>query len=136
MSVVADWRRIKSGEARLPRSAQLANVMLALDGIILAFALADIAGFDMSSAGVTLLGSGYTFDEPTFPWIVGVLGALSVTAGWFGAQGRRFAFELGVALTWSGLATAAIVLGSGPGLLAWRLLIVAALLRGRRGFVS
>jgi len=136
MSVVAGWRRIKSGEARLPNSVQLANVMFALDGIILVAAVADVIGFDLSSAGVTLLGSTYTFDEPSFPWIVGALSALSVTAGWFGAQGRRFAFALGVALAWTVLASVAIALGSGAGLLVWRLVIVAALLRGRRVFVS
>ena len=136
MSAVAGWRRIKTNEAHLPGSVKFANLLFALDSIILAFALADIAGFDMSSAGFTLLGSTYTLDEPTFPWILGVLGALSVTAGWFGAQGRRFTFVLAVGIAWVALAAAAVALGSGAGLLVWRLVIVAALLHGRRAFQS
>jgi hypothetical protein len=103
-AVVAGWTRIKTGEARLPRSAKFALFMLALDTIILVAAIADIIGFDLSSAGVTLLGSTYRFDAPTFPWIVGGLSALSLAACWVGGQGRRFAFIMAVALTWAALA--------------------------------
>ena len=136
MNVQAGWRRITTNEARLPGSIQLASVLFALDGLIFAFALADVVGIDQSTVGLTLLSSTYTFDEPAFPWIVGALAAMSLLAGWSSTQGRRFAFVLGVALAWVGLASVAIVLGSGPGLLIWRLGLVAALLHGRRAFVS
>jgi len=136
MSVTASWRRIKSGDAQLPTSIQWALVLLALDAVILVFAIADVLGFDESTAGITLLGSTYRLDEPAFPWIVGTLAALSVAAVWSGAQGRRFWFVFAVATAWLCLAVGAITQGSGAGLLVWRLLIVVLLLRGRQAFVS
>ncbi len=136
MSVTASWRRIKSGEVRLPGSVQWALVLLALDMFIFVDAIADVLGFDQSAAGYQILGSWYRLDAPVFPWIVGPLSACSVAAVWSGAQGRRFWFVFAVAIAWTALAVGAITQGSGPGLLVWRLIIVLLLLRGRHAFVS
>ena len=135
MSVTSTWDRVRHAGARVPTSVSLAIALLALDGFMLVFALATITGIDdMSTGGVQVFGSSYRLDPPAFPWILGVLSGLSIVAGWFASRLRRLPFVLGVALAWVVLAIAAITQGSGPGLLVERLLIVAALLWGRKAF--
>jgi hypothetical protein len=125
----------RPAKARLPGGVWLASFLLSLDGLILAFAIADIAGLDLSSSAVAP-GGTQAFDAPVFPWVVGALSLLSVTAGWLASGGRRLAFVLGVALAWVVLGAIAFALGSGWVLLVERLVIVAALVHGRRAFGS
>jgi hypothetical protein len=69
-----------------------------------------------------------------FPWALSALAALSIVAGWSAIQLRRFTFVMVVALIWTGLGVAALTIG--PGLLIERLLLVAALARGRSAFLD
>jgi hypothetical protein len=129
------WGRVKSAGPRVPNSIALAAVLFALDAFVLVDAVGQALGLsDMSSAGVQILGDWYRFDGPAFPWIVGVLAAFSLVAGWQASQLRRLPFVMGVGLVWVALAGVAIATGSGPGLLIERVAIVAALMWGRRAF--
>jgi hypothetical protein len=87
-----------------------------------------------SGATVEVWGSRYTLDPPTYPWVAGALGALSVGAAWFARDGRRFAFVLAVALAWVALGLAAIATGSGAGLLAQRIVWALLLFTSRSWF--
>jgi hypothetical protein len=87
-----------------------------------------------SGAGVEVWGSRYTLDPPTYPWIAGGLGVLSVGAAWFARDGRRFAFVLAVALGWVALGLAAVATGSGAGLLAQRTIWALLLFTSRSWF--
>ncbi len=112
-----------------------------LDMFIVVFAVVTILGyvglpqvFDGQRAGVEVWGSRYSLNPPTYPWIAGALGALSVGAAWFARDGRRFAFVLAVALAWVALGLAAIATGSGAGLLAQRTVWALLLFTSRSWF--
>jgi len=111
-----------------------------LDIFIVVFAFATILSYlgipriMGSGATIEVWGSRYTLDPPTYPWIAGGLGALSVGAAWFARDGRRFAFVLAVALAWVALGLAAIATGSGAGLLAQRTVWVLLLFTSRSWF--
>jgi hypothetical protein len=109
--------------------------MCLFDGFIVVFALAQIFGiFDLSGGVTQIWWSHYTHDPPTFPWVVGVLGALSVAAAFLAMNGWRFAIVFGVALAWVALGVVAIATGSGEGLLAQRTFYAALLFTSRSWF--
>lgn len=137
MSLATWMSRMRDEGRRVPNSVNLVFLLFALDGILFISALATVLGLgDMSTAGVEIFGSSYAFDTPLFPWVLGALGGLSVAAAWSAAQLRRFPFVMGVALVWLALAIGVIATGSGPGLLVERVILIAALLKGRHAFVG
>jgi hypothetical protein len=108
-------------------------VVVAVLSILAVFGLPRILG---PGAFVEIWGSRYTLGPPTFPWVVGAVGALSVVAAWFAYDGRRFAFVLAVALGWVALGLAAIAAGFGEGLLVQRTICALLLLTCRSWFRS
>lgn len=90
--------------------------------------------FDSSKAYVEVWGSRYTLDQPTYPWVVGILSAMSFASAWFVAHGRHFPFVLAVALAWVALGIAAIATGSGAGLLILRIVLTLLLFSSRGWF--
>lgn len=104
--------------------------------VVAALALAGLLPslFDFSEAFVDVWGSRYTLDQPTFPWVVGILGAMSAGSAWFAAQGRHFPFVLAAAVAWVALGVAALATGSGAGLLAYRTVLALLLFTSRWWF--
>jgi len=124
-----------TGDRRVPNSIQLAAIFLIADAAVAVAGIIQIFGIaDASNAGIQVFGTMYRLDTPLFPWVLTSLGSVSVAAAWLAVKLRRFQFVIGVALIWTGLAIAALPVG--PGLLIDRLIVVAALVRGRSAFLD